>query len=209
MVETLERPPEQLPPGEAEWLIVNLTEALKATKLKLERDVLISTMLNKEATRQAAQERIRAGKTFGLFVIDLNNFKKVNDEFGHAAGDELLLLIGRLFKSTFKRSTDQIGLQEAIGSVGRIGGDEFVVLVDLDHADRRRSNDITAQMDRIYDLLRTLEERVVATSPIANEVGVGLAVGAAVFDPEHPVDLETLFGQADEAMYEEKGDKGR
>jgi diguanylate cyclase (GGDEF)-like protein len=68
---------------------------------------------------------VRLGEQFWLAMIDVDHFKQVNDQFGHQIGDEVLILVGRILKNTF-RGYDR---------VYRFGGEEFVVLLRCpDHA---------------------------------------------------------------------------
>lgn len=71
------------------------------------------------------RRRVRLGEQFWLAMIDVDHFKQVNDQFGHQIGDEVLILVGRILKTTF-RGYDR---------VYRFGGEEFVVLLRCpDHA---------------------------------------------------------------------------
>ncbi len=73
-----------------------------------------------------ARRRVRLGEQFWLAMVDVDHFKQVNDQFGHQIGDEVLILVGRILKNTF-RGYDR---------VYRFGGEEFVVLLRCpDHAD--------------------------------------------------------------------------
>jgi len=72
------------------------------------------------------RRRVRLGEQFWLAMVDVDHFKQVNDQFGHQIGDEVLILVGRILKNTF-RGYDR---------VYRFGGEEFVVLLRCpDHAD--------------------------------------------------------------------------
>lgn len=77
------------------------------------------------AAGDASGRRVRLGEQFWLAMIDVDHFKQVNDQFGHQIGDEVLILVGRILKNTF-RGYDR---------VYRFGGEEFVVLLRCpDHA---------------------------------------------------------------------------
>jgi diguanylate cyclase (GGDEF)-like protein len=197
-----ERPVEELSLEEAR-------EAVAALRKLIQMDTLLKSMLNKEAIERRITQRVEAGETFGLFLIDLDKFKDYNDTFGHRAGDDLLRLLEQLLQNNLRRIGDEtlrIKLE-----VGRIGGDEFLlVMVTLDTSDdwpseanQRTSNPIE-QMDNIYSLLCRIEQEVLELEPRARQVHVGISIGSAMFDPNNPVSAEILIGQADEAMYEEK-----
>lgn len=121
-----------------------------------------------------------------LMYVDLDGFKAVNDRWGHAAGDAVLVEVGRRLSALFKRAGDV---------VGRLGGDELVVLIDDVHA-----NDPT-----IARLARTLVELLKQPFSLPNgEVAtIGASVGLASY-PLHADSTEALIDAADAAMYQVK-----
>ncbi len=122
-----------------------------------------------------------------LLFIDLDDFKLINDGYGHAAGDEVLaVLAGRL--QTVVRDHD---------SAGRIGGDEFAVL--LEELTDEPVQDALTIAARIAEAAR---KGVVIEGEL---VEVRLSIGVAF--PEHGVTTAELFAAADAAMYEAKRDK--
>ncbi|MFM2342702.1 MAG: hypothetical protein RLZZ592_2355 [Pseudomonadota bacterium] len=123
----------------------------------------------------------RAGALpFALLCMDLDGFKRVNDEFGHEAGDRLLAETARRFRALL-RSDD---------TVCRIGGDEFVVL--LPGADPATA---AAVAERLLQAVR--EPFDVGGGQLAR---VGLSVGIALC-PRHGCEGAPLMRQADEALY--------
>ncbi|MBN2809141.1 MAG: GGDEF domain-containing response regulator [Deltaproteobacteria bacterium] len=120
---------------------------------------------------------------FSLFVMDLDGFKKINDNLGHRAGDLLLAEIGRRLKSV-TRSADL---------VFRIGGDEFAALFNTG-ATLPGARIVARKIIDIVGQPIALEEK---------NQQVGISIGIALF-PEHGTDPETLFNQADAAMYAAK-----
>lgn len=142
------------------------------------------------------------------YVADLNGFKAVNDALGHAAGDELLGLVGRAFSDTFRRDTDEVarGSRESAtnGSIARLGGDEFAVFtVARDaHSVNQRSNhesteEALLQSKRVNERLLEL----LADSKFSG-YAVSLAVGSAKAQPNDTA--ESLFARADYDMFEKK-----
>ena len=125
----------------------------------------------------------RNGTRLALLLIDLDGFKPINDEHGHAVGDQLLVVLAdRLQRSV-----------RAVDTVARLGGDEFVlVLEDLAAVEdgRQVAAKVVAEMSRPV----VLEGRELLVSASA-----GLA-----FYPEDGEDAQTLLRRADEAMYEAK-----
>ncbi len=122
----------------------------------------------------------RRNSQMGLMFIDLDRFKWVNDELGHAAGDQLLKdVTERLLACTRKSDT-----------VARLGGDEFtVILSDVDEM-----VDPCTVADKI---LKHLQEPFVLEG---REVTISGSIGVSVY-PEDGEDCETLLRKADDAMY--------
>ncbi len=135
-----------------------------------------------ELDRELALAR-RNGHQGALFVLDLDDFKAVNDNHGHAAGDDML------------RSVGTVLVQRLRGSdlIARIGGDEFAaILPDVDgvHA---------------LAIARSLEERVGALrrGP-SGQITITASIGVAGYDGSLPVASATLLAEADAAMYARK-----
>ncbi len=124
-----------------------------------------------------------AGTEFSVLVMDLDNFKELNDTLGHHAGDSLLRLIGPRVKSAL-RVTD---------TIARLGGDEFAVLLDAQHDDGGAA--VAAQ--KIVAVFRDPFE-VQGLS-----LRVTASIGMASF-PSHAQDADELMKCADVAMYQAK-----
>ena len=125
----------------------------------------------------------RSGKILSLFFLDLNNFKPVNDEFGHAIGDRLLTKVAqRLLENT--RDTD---------TVARFGGDEFVVIFTE-----------ASGTEEVKSFARKLKQ-VFATPFLIDEtkIPVQCSQGYACF-PEEANSVSELLELADKRMYEQK-----
>jgi diguanylate cyclase (GGDEF)-like protein len=128
-----------------------------------------------------------------LLFLDLDGFKQVNDRLGHAAGDELLRVIGQRLIDCV-RDTDQVARPQA--SASRFGGDEFAVLL----TGLRGADDAADCARRIYDAL---------SRPIdldGNEARVGVSVGIALH-PRDGATTDALLTAADAAMYAAKSDR--
>ena len=131
---------------------------------------------------QIAASRRKSGRV-GLLLIDLDNFKAVNDTAGHAAGDRLLRSVAALLRSTV-RPTD---------FVGRIGGDEFAVIVSPLGLD----TDLANVAQRILEGLRCpLQLDGFEVAPTAS-------IGASVF-PQDAGAMSELLSNADVALYRAK-----
>ena len=94
---------------------------LEELQRRASRDAL-SGLLNRATMEQSIRERLQAmtpEERCALFIVDLDNFKQVNDTLGHRAGDEAIRQAGRILSGIFRASD----------IVGRLGGDEFAVFL--------------------------------------------------------------------------------
>jgi diguanylate cyclase (GGDEF)-like protein/hemerythrin-like metal-binding protein len=126
----------------------------------------------------------RNNRSVALLFLDLDGFKKVNDAFGHACGDEVLKTVANRWRSLV-RATD---------TVARLGGDEFaIILSDLE--DHHSLHSIGAK------LIHALKDDIaLAGGQFAH---VGVSIGAAVY-PDNALEMDTLLAVADDAMYRSK-----
>jgi diguanylate cyclase (GGDEF)-like protein/PAS domain S-box-containing protein len=130
-----------------------------------------------------SQQRREPRHTFAVLFLDLDGFKAVNDSLGHAAGDELLIQVGRRLRM-FVRPGD---------SVARLGGDEFAILA----AHTADLTDATRLADRIH---RVLSLRfVIGQKEVYASASIGIALSGGTY--ERPGDL---LRDADMAMYRTK-----
>ena len=136
-------------------------------------------LLANRLQRALAKAR-REHQVLAVCYLDLDGFKPVNDRWGHAAGDELLVQVARRFQNSI-RGDD---------TVARLGGDEFVVLLGELH-------DIDEGEQVLERLLATLSDPFKIG---AATVTVSASVGATFF-PSDGADPDTLIRHADQAMY--------
>lgn len=135
---------------------------------------------------QLAMARAKRGDRMALLLLDLDNFKVVNDTLGHAAGDELLQIVADRLKTAL-RETD---------TVARLGGDEFAVLiVDLDHP---------SSVPRLAQRLIAILNEPVRIG--RKDVVCGGSIGIAMA-PDDSCDPNELFRFADLALYAAKEDQ--
>lgn len=148
----------------------------------------LTGLLNKGALVSAARRAIeRAGRSHGIaaVMVDIDDFKHVNDQFGHDEGDELLRLLAEVLCESF-RATD---------AVGRFGGDEFmVVAVGLSHP-----LVVESKMNRVLEMFRVRGGRLLG-APVSASAGVVLVGPSAA----RSITYEALVRQADQALYEVK-----
>jgi diguanylate cyclase (GGDEF)-like protein len=119
---------------------------------------------------------------FYTIFIDLNNFKDINDRYGHKIGDEVLRLTARRLRNNCHESD----------LIFRLGGDEFIIIAHM-----KESSAIEKVIKRLRDNFS--EPFTVAEISIT----LSLALGYQVFDPKTD-DLETIISMSDEKMYEDK-----
>jgi len=137
----------------------------------------IENFFLREFTRSEAD-----GATVAVVMVDLNDFKRVNDEWGHAAGDTALCAVARSLQDAL-RANDRIG---------RMGGDEFVIVLP-----NVRAQDCATLSQRV----RQISPVVVELRP-AGTLCVGLSLGIASAAPGET--FEAVLARADAAMYEDK-----
>lgn len=148
----------------------------------------LTGLLNRRSFGEALEARFdwarKRESSAALFYIDLDNFKQVNDRFGHQAGDEVLLSVTEILRKHI-RNRDV---------AARLGGDEFALFFDDMSAD--------AVTRKAQELLAASEElKSQSGSP---EHPLGFSLGIAAWDPGSHESLESLAQRADEAMYAAK-----
>ncbi|HTB96661.1 MAG TPA: GGDEF domain-containing protein [Terracidiphilus sp.] len=132
----------------------------------------------------ALERAKRSGTKAALMVVDLDQFKQVNDTLGHHAGDQLLQKVGAIFTNRV-RITD---------TVARTGGDEFSVILE-------GTEDQASASHVAESLIQQLHEPLEVNGRM---IWVGASVGVAVF-PDDAGDMESLCIAADLRMYDQKG----
>jgi diguanylate cyclase len=175
-------------------------KALEDEMQRLSRHDSLTGLLNRRSFDEALERQLaytrRYGKGGAVLIIDLDRFKQINDELGHAAGDEALRHVARILDTNL-RQTDTVA-HDADGVLARLGGDEFAVL--LPEADEAGAE---AAALRLVEAL--------AASPLTvegREVPLGISVGAALFDAEGCPPPKDLLVAADRAMYVAKAAGG-
>jgi diguanylate cyclase (GGDEF)-like protein len=145
----------------------------------------LTGLLNRRGfDERLAVERARAerdGSSLALVMLDIDHFKRINDDHGHDAGDEVLRRIASLL-------TDQA---RGIDTIGRVGGEEFVILLPQ------------ADQDAAFAVAERVRHTVAGDDPgAAGERRVTISLGVAASTP--PIDTQWLFEAADQAMYRAK-----
>jgi len=129
---------------------------------------------------QAIKKSRRQKQRFALLFLDLDNFKRINDSFGHVIGDEVLQKVADHLAKTVRDSD----------TVARLAGDEFTIILDNVQS-KTNVEAITRKMIKaVSQPIETQQAKIVITA----------SVGISIF-PDHGEDAETLLRKADMAMY--------
>jgi diguanylate cyclase (GGDEF)-like protein len=166
--------------------------ALQAANAKLAADsttdaltVLPNRRSFSRRSEQAAQALRHSRKPYGLILLDLDDLKKINDEYGHDVGDEVLRTLGNILNSQLRNSSDM---------AARLGGDEFGILC---------FGDINEQT--LHDVAERIHKQI-NKEPLATPKGLlrfAGSFGLALSMTDDP-DWKTLYGRADAALREAK-----
>ncbi len=150
----------------------------------------LTGLYNRRAGREKIQnilnQSVNGSQQYALLMMDLDNFKPINDTYGHDAGDQVLVKLAKKLCSTI-RSEDIIV---------RWGGDEFLIFIK-----QGTTQDEASQV--AVKLLNTIQEPIELEDGVNVEVGV--SIGIAVF-PDQGFDFDVLLQRADEAMYKIKSE---
>lgn len=148
----------------------------------------LTSLLNRRAFTEMANKRLviqkRQRQNCALLYIDLDNFKQVNDTYGHALGDDVLVTLSSILKRTTR--TEDLCC--------RLGGDEFAVW--LENVDEKSAVHLANRILECTTELQKLAEN--DTHPVS------LSIGIAISDAKSNYALETLMEHADNALYDVK-----
>ncbi|MFZ6778730.1 ligand-binding sensor domain-containing protein [Undibacterium sp. Ji83W] len=120
-----------------------------------------------------------------LALLDLDHFKRINDTYGHPAGDAVLIEVVRRLNATVRQSD----------AVGRYGGEEFLIIIP--------GLDVSHGKGLIERLLKSIREKEIAISD-QQSIAVTSSFGVIAFDPQNPMTAAELISHADQALYRSK-----
>lgn len=195
---TLVRKKEAMDPDEPEMhLLRHLSEHLEVALIQIKaREKLItltrtdelSGLLNRRAFHHDVTKRIAHGKrtkaSNALFYVDLDNFKPVNDRFGHEKGDQVL-----------KAVSDLLFQNSRVGDmVARLGGDEFAIWFESMSQEeaKQKADSLQKKCHEVSEVLEIMDP------------ALGFSIGIVMASGEEEENLEGLLSLADSAMYEVK-----
>lgn len=157
----------------------------KEAQLKevIERDAMTGLYSKTYAPYLVNQTLADKNKMHALLILDLDNFKSVNDKLGHLIGDAVIMDMAMNLKNTFRKND----------ILGHIGGDEFMVVIK----DIKSPDMVLKKCSQLRDILRKVYTHE------GEEVSVSASIGIALA-PEHGTDYNILFTRADAALAESK-----
>ena len=173
--------------ADVQYAINNLEETVRSLEALSATDHLTGLLNRRQAEKLLADEasRVRrAAETLTLCVVDVNNFKYINDTYGHQAGDACIKHVAEVIRRNIRRSD----------WLARWGGDEFVVGL-------REANPFAQTETILQRIVRDLKDSPLRM-PQGEELTLTATVGASRYSGE--ADLRELLAKADEAMYEAK-----
>ncbi|SHG69954.1 two-component system, chemotaxis family, response regulator CheY [Thermosyntropha lipolytica DSM 11003] len=165
--------------------------------IKLEQDILklartdyLTGVLNRRAFMERLAEEIarmkREGKPLGIIIADIDFFKRVNDRYGHQAGDMVL----KDFARSLKKACREYDL------VGRYGGEEFIIC--LPGCDRENTFKTAERMRKVVELTPSYIE------DIKKDIFITASFGVTSLEPGEEKRVDDLIKEADEALYKAK-----
>ncbi len=148
----------------------------------------LTQLLNRREWMRETSRHIHLAKrnssNFAILMLDLDNFKSINDTYGHMTGDKVLIAFTQAIQS--KCRTSDI--------LARFGGEEFIIL--LPDASEQQALQFA---ERIQQQTRSLKINI-----DENIITITTSIGISIYDPDKPAKLDTLISQADKALYQAK-----
>jgi len=165
----------------------NITKELEHSLWKAANTDFLSTLPNRRFAYDKMKSHIDNNESFSLFFLDLNQFKVINDLYGHDVGDQLIKLVG-------ERLLDELPEQY---DVARLGGDEYLVIV---------------KESGFEDKIKEIGNRIIRTfsEPFKIDYFPDIYIDPSVGVSQFPLDgmnVDTLIDKADIAMYEAKNNR--
>jgi len=166
--------------------LANSNDQLKHAALHDALTGLPNRILFHDRLEQAIKLATRNKTQFAVAMMDLNEFKEINDQRGHLTGDYVLKTVADRIQKTLRDSD----------TVARLGGDEFAFVLPTV---ARESPDTV-----LKKIMSAFREPITMGSN-GEKINVGASIGIALY-PDHGTDADTLIGRADSAMYTAKRD---
>ena len=164
---------------------LGLRESLRSQSIRDPLTTLFNRRYLEETLDRELARAIRHESAVGLIILDIDNFKRFNDQFGHGAGDTALIQVGALLKE----------ITRAEDIVCRYGGEEFTVILP--------GAPLEATIRRANGIVDAIREVVVHSNDGKPLSSLTVSIGVSAF-PDHGETRETLVEAADNALYEAK-----
>ncbi|MDC7127267.1 MAG: GGDEF domain-containing protein [Spirochaetales bacterium] len=174
--------------GPLVWPSVGLLVILIYIFLQAQRDTrdYLTGLLNRQQIDELIKYRIKDHSRrggFGIIMIDMDDFKLINDEYGHTEGDEALITLSSILISSIKTKD----------KAGRFGGDEFIIMVDTDN-----DKAMEEVIDRIHKKITLINSKK------KKPYEISISAGYVIYSPEKYSSFIELMSDADKNMYEVK-----
>lgn len=143
----------------------------------------LTGILNMRAFQENVQEAMKQEERAAFLFLDLDNFKNVNDTYGHPTGDKLLKLAAHILREETRK----------IDYIGRVGGDEFIIYLE----GIRQREDAAKIAERICRRIESIEEIEEKKIRISCSIGISIK-------PEDGADYDRLVDEADRRLYQAK-----
>ena len=166
----------------------SMEQQVRSMEKDSEEDPLTG-MLNRRGLehkiRSSWDQAVRNKHIVAVIMMDIDNFKKYNDTFGHPQGDECLKRVSAAVKKAAMRSTDVCA---------RVGGEEFLVFIP------EAANEVEA-LKLAEKIRKTVEGLKIPHAPTVSNEFVTISVGVAYLVPDESDTLQKLYGEADKSLY--------
>lgn len=160
----------------------------------------LTGLLNRSGLIASIESLIGKSKDIGVLMLDADKFKRINDKYGHSAGDKTLIDIASVLVETL-RNTDVTGF-----TASRPGGDEFIAVIDLSPDPKRKDRGTEKTLDQRVTAVATRVQHAfddyIELNTDLTGVNFGMSVGMAVWEPG--MSAEELLTKADQQMYAKK-----
>jgi diguanylate cyclase (GGDEF)-like protein len=122
-------------------------------------------------------------KTIGAILIDINNFKSINDDMSHQAGDKALIELGRILTKSVRKND----------FIARIGGDEFCVIMQIE------------KEDKLFEIINRIEKNLADYNKKAvHDYCLSISMGYGIYHDKYYESMENFLHSLDRKMYEDK-----
>lgn len=167
---------------------VELQEELRCQSLTDE----LTGLYNRRGLFTMADHHFKMAKRqkHGFYMLygDIDDLKKINDEFGHGEGDVVLIEMANILKANYRE----------VDIIARLGGDEFALL-PVAPSENSQETIISRLENKLKDLNASIDRKY----------RLSISLGVAYYDPNYPCTIDEMIARADKMMYEQKAKKGK